>query len=86
MRTTLTSPTHPERPLPAETTLVRHERLGLITIPGPDRPAGYSYLDAWEETADRICVAVMLDGWSQPEVDCFGSWAEAYAAHPALAR
>ena len=64
---------------------VRHPTLGLVTIPGSDRPAGYRYLAAWEETAERICVVFQLDGWSQPEFDFFGSWAEAYAAHPALA-
>jgi hypothetical protein len=65
--------------------MARSTRLGLVSIPPSDRPAGYTYLEAWEETADRICVAFMLDGWSQPEFDFFGSWTEAYAAHPLLA-
>jgi hypothetical protein len=60
--------------------------LGRVTIPASDRPAGYTSLEAWEETATRICVAFMLDGWTTPEVDVFGSWAEAHAAHPALVR
>lgn len=60
-------------------------KLGIVTIPANDRPAGYDYLEAWEESATRICVAFQLAGWSQPEFDCFGSWAEAHAAHPALA-
>jgi hypothetical protein len=77
--------THPADRLPSETVLVRHGRLGLVTIPGPDRPAGYEYLEAWEEAADRIGVAFQLDGWRQPEFDFFGSWPEAYTAHPALA-
>ena len=45
----------------------------------------YTYRDAWEEAPTRICVAFQLDIWSQPEFDFFGSWAEAYVAHPALA-
>jgi hypothetical protein len=60
-------------------------RLGRVTIPGSDRPMGYDYLSASEETADRIRVTFQLEGWEQPEFDFFGSWAEAYAAHPALA-
>ena len=64
----------------------RSTRLGRVTIPASDRPAGYTSLEAWEESASRICVAFQLDGWSQPEFDFFGTWTEAYAAHPALAR
>jgi hypothetical protein len=60
-------------------------KLGPVTIPGSDRPAGYSYLEAWEETATRICVAFQFDGWTQPEFDFFACWADAYAVHPALA-
>jgi hypothetical protein len=72
----------PERPTALST------RLGLVTIPASDRPAGYTYLEAWEEAAGRICVAFALDRWEDdaPEFDFFGSWAEAYAAHPALAQ
>jgi hypothetical protein len=72
----------PERPTALST------RLGLVTIPARARPAGYTYLEAWEEAADRICVAFARDGWEDdaPEFDFFGSWAEVYAAHPALAQ
>lgn len=59
---------------------------GLVTIPASDHPAGYSYLEAWEEASDRICVAFQLERWTQPEFDFFGSWMEAHAAHPALAQ
>jgi hypothetical protein len=86
MSTNTTPADRTERFLPAATAVVRHSRLGVVTIPGPDRPAGYEYLEAWEEAVDRICVAFQLDGWTQPEVDYFSSWAEAYAAHSALAR
>ena len=70
--TTSKSP-RPAQQVPNGTVVISHPQLGLVTIPGPDRPAGYVYLDAWEETADRICVIFQLEGWDQPEVDFFGS-------------